>query len=350
MARRLPHEGEAQDGVLLAWPHEGTDWRDDLAAAEAEFRALAAALAAHGRVVILSRDEHHAAHIRACLDGWVEDRGRLCLLPCPFDDTWPRDFGPLTVIDEDGPRLVDFRFDGWGGKYPAGRDDAVTRRLHAAGLFRAPLERHEWVLEGGAVDSDGAGTLLLNAPCVLDPRRNPGLTREAAEARLRQTLGARRILWLEVPPLSGDDTDGHIDTLARFADPGTLLHSACDDPAHPDHAALAELEAQLRRLRRADGDPYRLVPLPLPRPLTHQGRLLPANYANFLVLPEAVLVPQYGDRERDDLALERVALAFPGRTVAGVPSTALIRQNGSLHCLTMQLPRGTLAPCPASST
>jgi len=350
MDRRLPHEGEAQDGVLIAWPHEGTDWADDLAAAEAEFLALASAIAAHERLVVLCRDHAHAAHIRTLLDDQVEDPRCLCPIPCPYDDTWLRDYGPLTVMEDGRPVLLDFRFDGWGRKYPATHDDAATGRLQAAGLFRAPLERHDWVLEGGAVESDGAGTLLLNAPCVLDPRRNPGLTREAAQARLAQALGAKRVLWLDVPPLAGDDTDGHIDTLARFADPGTILHSACDDPGHPDRPALERLETQLRRLTRADGSPYRLVPLPLPRPLRHDDRPLPANYANFLALPEAVLVPQYGDRERDDLALERIALAFPGRAVLGIPSAHLIRQNGSLHCLTMQLPRGTLAPCPASST
>ena len=349
MSRRLPHEGEAQDGVLLAWPHPDGDWAPYLEAAEAEFTALALAITAYERLLILCRDPQHERHIRERLTPGLEHPQRLQFHHLDYHDTWVRDYGPLSVYRDGRPLLVDFRFDGWGGKYPARADDAVSRSLYEMGAFAAglELERHDWVLEGGAVESDGQGTLLLNAPCILDPRRNPGLTREEAEARLPPIFGAQRIHWLEIPPLQGDDTDGHIDTLARFADPTTLLHSSVDDPRHPDRATLAELERALRRLSRPDGGAYRLIPLPLPHPMHDAGRPLPANYANFLLLPEVVLVPQYGDRERDILALERIATAFPGRAVAGIPSATLIRQNGSLHCLTMQLARGTLPPCPA---
>ncbi len=347
--RRLPHEGEPQAGVLIAWPHPDSDWAPYLEAAEREFTALAAAIAAHERLLILCRDPDHQAHIRRRLQSHLEHLGRIHFHHLDYDDTWVRDYGPLSVYQGDRPLLVDFRFDGWGGKYPARNDDAVSRTLHQNGVF-APgllLERHDWVLEGGAVESDGQGTLLLNAPCILDPRRNPGLTRAEAEQRLARTLGAQRILWLEIPPLAGDDTDGHIDTLARFADPHTLLHSVSDDPTHPDHATLLRLEERLRKLQRPDGGPYRLIPLPLPRAMHDGGRPLPANYANFLLLPEAVLVPQYGDATHDALALERIASAFPGRAVTGVPSATLIRQNGSLHCLTLQLARATLPSCAA---
>ncbi len=339
--RRLLPEWAPQSGVLIAWPHEGTDWAPLLEAVEAEYRLLARTLAACLPVLVLCRDEAHRKEVA----GQLRDLppGRLRLACCPYDDTWTRDYGPLAVAGPQGLELVDCRFDGWGGKHPANRDDAVTACLHAQGLFgEVPLRRAELVLEGGAVETDGRGSLLATRSSVLP--RNPHLDLAALEDALRRLLGLERLHWLEHGQLEGDDTDGHIDTLARYCGPRTIAYVACDDPRDPHHGPLAAMAEELRRLRDPEGRPYRLLPLPWPRPIhAASGERLPATYANFLILERAVLVPAYGD-PADEEACRRLAACFPGRQVRPVPCRHLLEQRGSLHCATLQLPRGALAP------
>ncbi len=339
--RRLPAEWEPQTAVMLAWPHPETDWAPWLAEVEATYLELALQIGRRQRLVILCRDTSLQEQVHARLHERGLSDERLICLAVPYNDTWVRDYGPLSVFAGNTPRLLDFRFDGWGGKYPAARDDAVTGRLHRLGLFGdTPLERPELVLEGGAIDHDGQGSLLATRRCLLHPNRNPGMTQEAMEAYLRALLGVRRILWLEHGHLEGDDTDGHIDMLARFCDPGTIAHVVCRDPADPHHAALREMVRELATMRRPDGRPYRLVPLPLPQARYDEtGRRLPASYANFLIIDEAVLVPVYGDAA-DGEALRTLSGCFPGRQVVPIPAAPLIRQSGSVHCVTMQLPAG----------
>ena len=339
---RLPAEWEPQGGVLLTWPHADSDWSDQLATVDRTWAAIAAAISRHEDVLICCRDPAHADHVRALASAAGADPARLHLALAASDDTWARDHGPITVLDHEGqPRLLDFRFNGWGGKFAAEQDDAISRTLHAAGAFGdTPLESVELVLEGGAIDTDGAGTLLAVERTLVDPQRNPGLTRSDIEAVLARHLGIERFLWLASGQISGDDTDGHIDTLARFTDPLTLCHATCEDPDDPDHPALTAMAAELAALRTAAGEPYRLVPLPTPRPiLDADGRRLPAGYANFLIIDGAVLVPVYDD-PADALALEIIGGLFPERDVQGIDCRPLIRQGGSLHCVTMQLPAG----------
>ena len=199
------------------------------------------------------------------------------------------------------------------------------------------------VLEGGSTESDGRGTILTTAECLLNPNRSPHLTQEEIEATLGASLGADRFLWLEHGFLAGDDTDSHVDTLARLCPDDTIVYVRCDDPGDEHHPALAAMEAELRGFRTREGKPYRLVPLPWPRPQTDsEGHRLPATYANFLVINGAVLVPTYGDRS-DAAALAAVGSAFPGREAIGIDCRPLILQHGSLHCVTMQLPKGVLS-------
>jgi agmatine deiminase len=343
--RRLPAEWEPQDGVMLTWPHDGGDWRPFLAQVEPVYVRLAAEICRRGRLLACARDAAHAAHLQRLLDGAGVPLTQVRIAIAPSNDSWSRDHGPLTVLEDGRPRLLDFRFNGWGGKYPADLDDAIPERLCAAGVFGTlPRERVDFVLEGGGIESDGEGTLLTTAQCLLSPGRNPGLDRAAIERRLVECFGLSRVLWLGHGHLEGDDTDSHIDTLARFCDPRTIAFQACDDPHDAHHADLSAMEAELRALRRADGTPYRLVPLPWPAPKrSAEGRRLPASYANFLVVDGAVLVPTYRDAA-DALALARLAECFPGREIVGIDCLPLIEQNGSLHCITMQLPRGVLAP------
>jgi agmatine/peptidylarginine deiminase len=265
---------------------------------------------------------------------------RLRVYAMPNDDVWARDHGPITVL-RDGKRLhLDFSFNGWGGKFPAERDNALTGRLITLDAWDAPVETVDFVLEGGAIEVDGAGTLLTTERCLLAPTRNPQLDRAAIEQVLKDRLGVSRILWLKHGDLLGDDTDGHIDTIARFCDADTIAYQACEERDDPHYADLAAMAKELAAFRNARGKPYKLVPLPLPAALhdPDDGRRLPAGYANFLIVNGAVLVPVYGDAKNDPIALERLRPCFPGREVLPIECRALIHQYGSLHCVTMQIP------------
>lgn len=342
VARRLPAEWEPQSGVQLTWPHPGTDWATRLAAVESVFAAIGAAIARRESLLVVCRDTDHRAHVLTRLTEVGADLDRVQLGIAPADDTWARDHGPITVIDRGQPLLLDFEFNGWGGKFPAERDNLLTRTLAAQGRFgTVPVQHLDLVLEGGSIESDGAGTLLTTSQCLLTPTRNPGLGRDAIERRLREYLGVERVLWLDHGYLEGDDTDGHIDTLARFCSPDTIAFVRCDDASDPQHPGLARMREQLSGFRTAAGEPYRLLPLPLPSPIVVDGRRLPATYANFLVINDAVLVPVYAD-PADAAALEGIRTAFPDRSVVGIDCSELIRQGGSLHCLTMQFPAGVL--------
>jgi agmatine deiminase len=340
MVRRLPAEWEEQDGVLLAWPHEDTDWREVLFQVEPVFVELAAHIAEIETVVVAAPDPKPVERLLRAAGVRPE---RLRLFPVATNDTWARDFGPITVLEPAGARLLDFSFNGWGLKFPADRDNQVNRSLRDQGAFGAtPMEIPGLVLEGGSIESDGDGTILTTSACLLSANRNPHLDRVGAEAALATHLGAERVLWLESGHLAGDDTDSHVDTLARFAPEDTILHVVCDDPADPHREDLGRMAEELGGLRTRHGKPYRLIPLPWPEPrFAEDGHRLPATYANFLVINGAVLVPTYGD-PRDAAAVRAVAEAFPGRRVVGLDCSPLILQHGSLHCVTMQLPRGVL--------
>ena len=336
---RLPAEWEPVGAILLAWPHARGDWAPYLAEAQACYRGLAQAIARHARLIILA-DE--ADEVRGQLVGAGVPAERVEVrddVPC--DDTWIRDFGPLTVLRDGVATALDFGFNGWGLKFAAADDNRATRRLHAAGgLGRAGLETVGLVLEGGSIESDGAGTILTTEACLLSANRNPHLARAGVEAALDRHLGASRVLWLAHGHLAGDDTDAHIDTIARLCPGDTILYVRCDDPADQHHAAFARMEAELRALRTAEGRPYRLVPLPwaAPRFCPLDGHRLPATYANILLVNGAVLVPTYREAARDAAALAAVGAACPGLRVEGVDCSALIWQHGSLHCATMQIP------------
>jgi len=341
-APRLPAEWEPQSGVQLTWPHAKTDWAPRLDAVEPVFAAIGAAIARHESLLVVCQDTDHRSHVLSHLTRAGADLDRVQLGIAAADDTWARDHGPITVIEEDQPLLLDFLFNGWGGKFPADQDNLLTRNLAAQGRFGSvPVREVDFVLEGGSIESDGAGTLLTTRRCLLAPTRNPNLSQEAIEQQLREHLGATRVLWLEHGQLEGDDTDGHIDTLARFCGPATIAHVDCDDPGDPQHSELTRMVEELGLLETPEGEPYQRIPLPLPAPIFDGGQRLPATYANFLIINDAVLVPVYDD-PADAIALERLGAAFPGRTVVGIDCRELIRQGGSLHCLTMQFPAGVL--------
>jgi len=341
---RLPAEWEPQSGVMLTWPHDRSDWAPLLARVEPVFVRITSEIGRRENVLIVCRDE---ALRQRVLQQLREAGTRLDHIDCciaPSNDSWSRDHGPITVLTETGrPRLLDFTFNGWGGKYPAELDNAITLELARAGAFGdTPVESIDLILEGGSIDSDGQGRLLTTEACLLSPQRNPQLDKAGIEQALRDHLGVEHVLWLKHGALAGDDTDSHIDTLARFCDPHTIAHVSCDDPADAHYAELQAMQAELRALRDAHGRPYRLVALPLPAARYNaDGQRLPATYANFLIINGAVLVPSYGDPQ-DAVALQRLQTCFPGRAIIAIDARPLIEQFGSLHCVTMQLPAGVL--------
>lgn len=339
MTVKLPAEWEPQDGVLLAWPHGKTDWASVLPRVEPVFLKLAAAISRYEQVLIATADPDSLA---TKLETSGAKMSAITVAPVPFDDTWCRDFGPITVLNHGLPRLQNFVFNGWGNKFSAEQDNAVTRHLLKQNFFAAPVDDRSLVLEGGSIESDGCGTLLTTSHCLLNPNRNPNRNREQIEEELRETLGCQRILWLHHGHLLGDDTDAHIDTLARFAPSDTILYVACDDPEDEHHSALSRMAGELSAFRTEAGRPYRLLPLPWPAArFDDGGERLPATYANFLIINGAVLVPTYDDLQ-DDQALATIGAAFPDREIIGIDCSAIILQHGSLHCLTMQLPQGVL--------
>ncbi len=268
---------------------------------------------------------------------------RIHVYPIPTNDTWSRDFGPITVAQNGTARLLDFGFNGWGLKFAANQDNQVNRRLSEQGVFGSiPMQIPGLILEGGSLESDGEGTLLTTAECLLNPNRNPHLSREEIERALSSLLGFDRFLWLENGYLAGDDTDSHIDTLARLCPNDTIVYVSCDDREDEHYEALSRMAAELKAFRTRDGKPYRLIPLPWPSAVyDEEGHRLPATYANYLIINKAVLVPVYGD-SHDEEALAAVAQAFPDREIVGIDCSPLILQHGSLHCVTMQLPQGVL--------
>lgn len=337
-ALRFPAEWEPQSAVLVAWPHAGTDWAERLAAVEETYIALVAAIARFENVVICVADDDVETYAEIRLRSNRVDMQRVRFATVPYDDTWLRDSGPISLRDGNAFRLLDFRFTGWGGKFEASDDDRLIERLDAQSLFRdADRTPIDFALEGGAIDTDGNGTLLTTWQCLHE--RHPQASREDLAEKLAGWLAQDRVMWLDHGYLEGDDTDAHVDTLARFAPNDAIVFQACDDESDSHYAELAAMGDEIAALRTHDGKPYRLFPLPWAKPILDDGRRLAASYANFLIVNGAVLMPAYGD-EADNQAAAVLAEAFPGREIVQVPCRPLIWQNGSLHCITMQLPAG----------
>lgn len=333
---RMPAEWEAQSAILLAWPHENTPWAPHLEEVRRNYLEIIKTILKFEPVILVTPDQTQSQLIRRNITS-----KRLLLYEVTGNDTWARDFGPITVLRDGKPLLMDFTFNGWGRKYPAEKDNQISGNLHKLGAFgKIKLEPADFILEGGSVESDGNGTLMTTSNCLLNPNRNRGLSKKRIEEKLEELLGAKRILWLEHGYLEGDDTDSHIDTLARFANENTIVHVSCDNTNDVHYKELKLMEKDLKAFRTSSGKPYRLISLPWPdAKYDDAGNRLPATYANFLIMNDSVLVPTYRDK-KDSTALRAVQDAFPDRQVIGINCLSLIRQHGSLHCVTMQIPKG----------
>ena len=340
--RRMPAEWEPQSAVQLTWPHADTDWGSMLPEITAVYKEIALEISKREQLVVVAPE------------GTVQLTVNGRIVNCQTNDTWARDHGFITVEESSSVNheplhiLLDFCFNGWGEKFPAELDNQINRHLYEQGIVKGIYEPHlDFVLEGGSIESDGKGTIFTTTCCLMAPHRNQPLSQSDIEERLKMFLGAERVVWLNHGSLMGDDTDGHIDTLVRICPDDTLLYTGGDS----DHPDLYEMEKELQDLRTLDGKPYRLLRLPLPRPIydesTPEGRAigggtaennsrLPATYANYLVINGAVLVPTYNQPDLDQQAMCIIGKAFPDREIVGIDCRAVIQQHGSLHCCTMQ--------------
>lgn len=337
MTTILPPEWAPQQAIQLTWPRQDGDFADWFDAVEDNFVRLAVAIARYQSLLIGTSGDPLLLRARLLTAGVASHR--LQIFPVHSNDVWARDHGPITVFRDGKPVHLDFQFNGWGGKFDAALDNSISLQLAAQGALPAPVETLDLVLEGGGIDVDSQGTLLTTSRCLLATSRNPHLSKAQIEHALKEHLGVKRVLWLHHGDLIGDDTDGHVDTIARFCNDHTIAYQACDDRAETHYPDLKQLETELRALRTPDGAPYTLVPLPLPPAIFDEdGKRLPAGYPNFLILNGAVLMPTYGDAATDAEALRRLRPHFPDRELLGLDCRALINQYGSLHCVTMQIP------------
>lgn len=356
----LPAEWEPQSAIMLTWPHADTDWKQYLRQITNTYLELSE---------IITRFEHllvvtpivESTHKMLAERLSPEQMKRVLLFEIDSNDTWARDHGPITLISRNKQNsfivpihLLDFKFNGWGEKFAWQKDNAINLQLYYQGAFDAALENHTgFVLEGGSIESDGKGTIFTTSQCLLAPHRNQPFTKDDIDRQLKNFFHARQVEWLDHGNLIGDDTDGHIDTIVRVAPHDTLLYVGCDDPEDEQYEDFQALEKQLQKLFTFEGYPYRLLKLPMPDAIydegdrlttdkNSQGDRLPATYANFLILNGAVIYPTYNQPEKDEEAKRQIQLAFPDREIIGVDSLTIIRQHGSIHCLTMQLPKGAV--------
>jgi agmatine/peptidylarginine deiminase len=320
--RRMLAEWEQQSAVQLTWPHKDTDWAPILPEITAVYEEMAREISQREDLIIVAPE------------GFVKPVAKCQLVIVKSNDTWARDHGFITVKENSGELiLLDFCFNGWGEKFEAKLDNEINGHLYEQGTIKGHYESHlDFVLEGGSIESDGKGTVFTTTCCLMAPHRNQPLTQAEIESRLKDNLGAERIVWLNHGSLIGDDTDGHIDTLVRICPEDTILYTGGD----ADHPDLMLMEEELKTLRTLDGRPYRLLKLPLPRPIYDGEDRLPATYANYLVINGAVLVPTYNQPDLDADALHIIGEAYPDREIIGIDCCAVIKQHGSLHCCTMQ--------------
>jgi agmatine deiminase len=329
----MPAEWEKQRTVLMSFPHEETDWaEDDLEAALSPFIRIAQAIAYGEAVYIICKEKEKISSM------FCSTRN-MTFIEIPTNDTWIRDYGYIGVRENGQVKLLDFTFDGWGGKFEASLDNSVNHILHTKGYMGiTSLEKIDLVLEGGSIESDGEGTVLTTSACLCNPNRNGGSSKQEVEKKLHTYLGAERVLWLEHGYLAGDDTDSHIDTLARFVNKTTITYIKCDKQDDEHYSALKQMEVELQNFTTKEGNPYRLVPLPMcEAKYDKDGNRLPATYANFLITNDALIYPTYDDKN-DKKAGEIFKSLFPDREIIPVNCLKLIEQGGSLHCSTMQIP------------
>jgi agmatine/peptidylarginine deiminase len=343
LTKTLPAEWAEQKFVQLTWPNAGTDWAYMLDEVNECFVNIAHEILKHENLLIVCSDSEDVEKLLG-----DADLSKITFAEIPSNDTWARDHGGITV-QEDGKQLIyDFTFNGWGMKYAANHDNQITRRLFEAGIFGENTGYKnclDFVLEGGSIESDGEGTLLTTTQCLLSENRN-NKNKKEIEGKLKEFFGLKQLLWLNHGYLAGDDTDSHVDTLARLCPNNSIAYVRCDDITDEHYEELSKMERELLNFKIqysimgiGGQKPFNLIPLPMADAVYEDGERLPATYANFLIINGAVLMPTY-DSPKDEIAKQQLQKAFPDREIIGINCRALIKQHGSLHCVTMQYPRG----------
>ncbi|MDR2080304.1 MAG: agmatine deiminase family protein [Campylobacteraceae bacterium] len=317
--KRLFAEWEKQESLLFALPHEKSDWLPYLNEILLSYKVFIKTASEYERCVVLCADKQKAEKLLAGI-------GNVTLVQIPTNDTWIRDFGAIDVETEEGVVSYDFTFNAWGGKFEAALDNEVNKKLYENGKNK--LVSVPFVLEGGSIDSNGAGVLLTTSKCLLEKNRNPNLSKNEIDVKLKELFGLKRVIWLEHGFLKGDDTDSHVDTLARFIAEDTIAYTTCEDEKDEHFDELKEMEKELKNTG------FKLLPLPMPKPILYENSRLPATYANFVFVNGALLLPTYNDA--NDLRVqELLARALPKHKIRGVNAAVFIRQYGSLHCASM---------------
>lgn len=335
----FPAEWHPQSAIQLTWPHEDTDWVDILDEVTKFYVSLSKEILKHTQLLVVCAN---SAEIKKHFTS--TEQQDLTLVEIESNDTWTRDHGAISVFINGKPAIYDFGFNAWGLKFAANYDNLISQKLFEKNIFKTDVSYHNhlnFILEGGAIESDGEGTLLTTSKCLLAPNRNQPQTKEAIEEFLIKTLGLKQVLWLNHGYLSGDDTDNHIDTLARLCDKNTIAYVQCTDESDEHYQELKKMEEELALFRTLDGEPYKLIALPMAEAVYEQEYRLPATYANFLIMDSVVLLPTYST-EKDSIAKEQLQKAFPNKEIIGIDCRTLIKQHGSLHCITMQYPKGFL--------
>ncbi|SFV61674.1 Agmatine deiminase [hydrothermal vent metagenome] len=330
--KTLPPEWQKQRAVLMAFPHKNSDWATDLKSALVPFIRIAQAIAYKTPVYIICDNKDNISSL------FCSTRN-MSFIEIATNDTWIRDYGYISLVEDGNMKLLDFKFDAWGGKFEYDLDNNVNKILHKKGYMGIiPLESIDFVLEGGSIESDGVGTILTTTACLCNENRNGGLSKDEVEEKLKEYLGAKRVLWLDYGYLAGDDTDSHIDTLARFVSEDTIMYIQCRDEKDEHYIELKKMEEQLKEFRTVENKKYNLIPLPMvSAKFDNEQNRLPATYANFLITNGALIYPSYSVKE-DKIVYKIFKEFFKDKEIIPVECSRLIEEGGSLHCSTMQIP------------
>jgi agmatine deiminase len=328
----LPAEWEQQEFIQIVLPHKNTDWNEYLAESISIFVNIAKNITKYQKCLIIAKDLTYVKSL-------FVNKKNLIFTRIDSNDTWSRDFGGITINNNGNLTVLDFKFNAWGKKFAYNLDNQMTQQLKLKGLLKSYKHRSiPFVLEGGAIESNGEGIILTTTKCLMEKNRNPTLTQNSIEKKLVEYLGAKKVLWLNSGYLEGDDTDSHIDTLARFVNSDTIVYQSCDDEHDLHYTELKSMENELKKFTQLNGNPFKLIALPWIEAKYDEKERLPATYANFLIINGAVLVPTYEDKN-DEKALNVFKKLFPKRDIIGLDCQTLIKQHGSLHCVTMQYPK-----------
>ena len=322
--KRLPAEWERQECVMVAYPHKKSDWVCCLDDVKKTYKDIIKAISKYEKCLVICDD---IGYIKSELK--EIENSNIIYTQTKTNDTWIRDYGAIDIFAGDKIISYDFIFNGWGEKFEAKLDNELNSTLYKKGVFSNELRKIDMVLEGGSIDTNGNGMLLTTSKCLLNPNRNPKLSKEQIEKKLKNLFGLDKIIWLKNGSLIGDDTDSHIDTIARFLDRDSIAYVKCYDRDDEHFKELDKMEKELQKTG------FKLIPLPLPHPIYHKGERLPATYLNFLFINNALLLPVYNDKY-DQKAIEILENFYPKLDIIPIDSTILIREHGSVHCSTMQ--------------